>query len=131
MPFWMAQVLMMTSSSRIMGAAFVNARSTKALAWAISAAVILINGWLTYVFAAENLSQSPVSIAALCVGVVAYLAFVTYLVIGPERVAQLQGQTFQVPAEPKAEQLSAEHSADAAPLLEAGQSSSSQQDSDP
>ena len=84
MPFWMAQVLMMTSSSRIMGAAFVNARSTKALAWAISAAVILINGWLTYVFAAENLSQSPVSIAALCVGVVAYLAFVTYLVIGPE-----------------------------------------------
>ena len=70
-----------------MGEAFVNSRAITAVAWVISGLVIAVNAWLTYLAAAEHLSESPLSIAGLCVGVAAYLGFVVYLILGPERFA--------------------------------------------
>ena len=81
------QAITFTSSRRIMGDAFVNLPAVTACAWVVSGLVIAVNAWLTYLAAAEHLSQSPISIAGLCVGVAAYLGFVLYLIIGPERFA--------------------------------------------
>ena len=81
----------MTSSERIMGATFVNSKAINRIAWTIAALIIAVNGWLTYVFAAENLSESPISIAVLCAGVALYLLFVSYLILGPERAEAIAG----------------------------------------
>ena len=70
-----------------MGDAFVNQPAVTAVAWVISGLVIAVNAWLTYLAASEHLSDSPLSIAGLCVGVAAYLGFVVYLVVGPQRFA--------------------------------------------
>ena len=75
-----------------MGDAFVNAPLVKAIAWVISGLVIAVNAWLTYLAAAENLAESPFSIAGLCIGVAAYLAFVVYLAVGPETVASFMSK---------------------------------------
>ena len=100
-----------------MGDAFVNSPLVKAVAWTISALIIAVNAWLTYLAAAENLSESPLSIAGLCAGVAAYLAFIIYLAIGPETVAawtSKQSNDEHPPASLKAEGANgSEHYADA------------------
>lgn len=118
---------MMTSSERIMGAAFVNSQAINAVAWTIAGMIIAVNGYLTYVFAAENLSGSPVSIAALCVGVLLYLAFVGYLVVGPERASVIRGQLSgrDQSGMVKASRTSGPGETDVEPLLESGLSTSS------
>lgn len=118
---------MMTNSERIMGAAFVNSKAIKTVAWTIAAMIIAVNGWLTYVFASENLSESPISIAALCVAVGLYLLFVGYLVVGAERAAAMAGKVVhrEQGARAKHSRAYGARDTDAAPLLEAGQSTSS------
>ena len=116
----------MTSSQRIMGSAFVNSKAIKTVAWTIAAMIIAVNGWLTYVFAAENLSESPLSIAALCVGVALYLLFVSYLIVGPEWAEAIAGSMGcgSLGAGAKLDGGYGARETDAEPLLEAGESAS-------
>lgn len=91
--------------------------------------MLAVNGYLTYVFANENLLESPISIAGLCVTVVLYLIFVSYLVVGPERYSAVMDtlRHGSKGASDKIVESSSERGTD--PLLEAGQSSSSFQSS--
>jgi hypothetical protein len=82
----LGQVLMMTSSRRIMGPAFVNTRLTSVATWAIAAMVMAINAYLCYSFVVDNLLGSHASVAAVAVAVIAYVSLLGYLVVGRGRL---------------------------------------------
>ena len=79
------QVLAMTSSQRIMGAAFVNSKATSSIGWAIAVGILAINASDVYEFASNEVAGRSGLLIALVVAVLLYLSFVLYLTIGPKR----------------------------------------------
>lgn len=75
----------MTSSERIMGAAFVNHWATSAIGWAIAAFILAVNASDVWQFAQNELTGVSWVAVVLGIAIVAYLVFVLYLVIGPTR----------------------------------------------
>ena len=79
------QVLAMTSSERIMGAAFVNHWATSAAGWSIAVGILAINASDVYEFAANEVAGRKWVLGVLIAAVVLYLTFVMYLAVGPSR----------------------------------------------
>lgn len=79
------QVLAMTSSERIMGAAFVNHWLTSAVGWTIAVGILAINASDVYEFASHEVAGRPWVLGLLIAAVALYLMFVAYLTIGPLR----------------------------------------------
>lgn len=76
----------MTASSSLMGPAFRNAVPISLLAWAVGLLIMVINLSAIYDFALQHL-PSLVSVYVLFALVVAaYLAFISYLALGPDRL---------------------------------------------
>lgn len=75
----------MTSSERIMGSAFVNHWVTSTVGWAIAAVILAINASDVWEFARNELSGTSWVLVVLLIVVAAYLVFVAYLAVGPER----------------------------------------------
>jgi natural resistance-associated macrophage protein len=85
LPFAVIPVIMLTSSRRIMGPFFVNSLATRVGAWVVASVIIGVNGYLVYVAAAQNLTETPWAIAGVVAGVLLYLGFVVWLIVGPSR----------------------------------------------
>eukprot|EP00891_Asterochloris_glomerata_P009403 jgi/Astpho2/9403/e_gw1.00145.48.1_t len=85
LPFALIPLLTMTSSERIMGKPFVNTTASQVVGWCIAAGVMAVNASDIWDFASGALGRRPSLIAPFSLGVILYLAFVAYLVIGPER----------------------------------------------
>ena len=79
------QVLAMTSSERIMGAAFVNHWITRTVGWAIAAGILAINASDVYEFASNEVAGRTWVLVILIGVVFLYISFVLYLTIGPKR----------------------------------------------
>jgi len=79
------QVLAMTSSERIMGAAFVNHWMTSTIGWTIAAGILAINASDVYEFASNEVAGRHWVLGLLIATVALYLTFVLYLTIGPIR----------------------------------------------
>jgi len=79
------QVLAMTSSERIMGAAFVNHWMTSTIGWTIAVGILAINASDVYEFASNEVAGRHWVLGLLIATVALYLTFVLYLTIGPIR----------------------------------------------
>ena len=79
------QVLAMTSSERIMGAAFVNHWMTSTIGWTIAVGILAINASDVYEFASNEAAGRHWVLGLLMATVALYLTFVLYLTIGPNR----------------------------------------------
>ena len=77
----------MTSSTRIMGAAFVNHWITTAVGWTIAVGILAINASDVYDFASSEVAGRSWVMVLLTVTVLLYVSFVLYLAIGPDRYA--------------------------------------------
>lgn len=77
----------MTSSKRIMGAAFVNHWITSAVGWTIAVGILAINASDVYAFASSEVAGRSWVMVVLIVAVLLYISFVLYLTIGPDRYA--------------------------------------------
>lgn len=75
----------MTSSERIMGAAFVNHWITSTVGWAIAAGILAINASDVYDFASNEVAGRTWVLVLLIGVVLLYISFVLYLTIGPKR----------------------------------------------
>ena len=82
---WRLQVLAMTSSERIMGAAFVNHWMTSTIGWTIAAGILAINASDVYEFASNEVAGRHWMLGLLIATVALYLTFVLYLAVGPIR----------------------------------------------
>jgi hypothetical protein len=80
-----AQLLMLTSSSAVMGACFVNSAGMRAAAWAITAAIMAINGTLLWELLAKELPRHWAARTGFLAVVALYLGLVLYFAIGPQR----------------------------------------------
>jgi hypothetical protein len=79
------QVLVFTSTPRIVGRCFVNSAAMQAFCWTIGAAIMTINMSLIFEFAEQILPDTVLMRLGLGLLVVAYLVFVGYLIISPSR----------------------------------------------
>lgn len=77
----------MTSSKRIMGAAFVNHGITTAVGWTIAVGILAINASDVYNFTSSEVAGRSWVMVLLIVTVLLYISFVLYLIIGPDRYA--------------------------------------------
>ena len=75
----------MTSSERIMGAAFVNHWMTSAVGWTIAAGILAINASDVYEFASNEVAGRSGVLVILMAAILLYLTFVVYLTVGPKR----------------------------------------------
>lgn len=82
-----AQLLMLTSSTAIMGACFVNSRVMRGAAWAIAAAIMGVNGTLLWELLAKELPRHWAARTGFLAVVALYLCLVLYFAIGPQRCA--------------------------------------------
>ena len=80
-----AQLLMLTSSTAVMGACFVNTTAMRVAAWLIAAAIMAINGTLLWELLVKELPQHWAARTGFLVVVAAYLCLVAYFAIGPQR----------------------------------------------
>ena len=83
------QVLVLTSSRRVMGAAFVNSRLRKVTGWMGASIVLAVNCVLVWE-ATNGAAWSLWTALPAVAGMGAYVSFVAYLIIGPERCASPQ-----------------------------------------
>jgi len=79
------QLLMLTSSEKVMGRCFKNTLLTNIAAWLIAAAVLAINGFLLFDFVAKDLPTNAAARIGFLFCVAIYLVLVIYFGIGPER----------------------------------------------
>ena len=77
-------MLALTSSERIMGAAFVNSPLRKTVGWIGAALVMVVNVLLVWE-ATGGHKWTIYTAAPALTGITAYVAFVGYLTIGPSR----------------------------------------------
>ncbi|EIE23174.1 Nramp-domain-containing protein [Coccomyxa subellipsoidea C-169] len=84
-PFALLPLLMLTSSQVIMGPCFANRISMKAAAWAITAAILTINGSLLYEFAVKELPTHWAARIGFLGSVLFYVGLVGYFAVGPQR----------------------------------------------
>ena len=75
----------MTSSERIMGAAFVNHWMTSTIGWTIAVGILTINASDVYEFASNEVAGRHWVLGLLIATVALYLTFVLYLTVGPIR----------------------------------------------
>ena len=83
--FCTMQLLMLTSSEKVMGRCFKNTLLTNIAAWVIAAAVLAINGFLLFDFVAKDLPTNAAARLGFLFCVAIYLVLVIYFGIGPER----------------------------------------------
>jgi len=83
--FCTMQLLMLTSSEKVMGRCFKNTLLTNIAAWLIAAAVLAINGFLLFDFVAKDLPTNAAARIGFLFCVAIYLVLVIYFGIGPER----------------------------------------------
>ena len=81
------QLLMLTSSTGVMGACFVNSRVMKAAAWAIAAAIMGVNGTLLWELLVKELPRHWAARTGFLAAVALYLCVVLYFAVGPQRCA--------------------------------------------
>lgn len=82
-----AQLLMLTSSGAVMGAAFRNGRAMTIVAWAIAAAIMAINGTLLWELLLKELPAHWAARTGFLACVALYLGLVLYFALGPHRRA--------------------------------------------
>ena len=82
-----AQLLMLTSSGAVMGAAFRNGRAMTIAAWAIAAAIMAINGTLLWELLLKELPAHWAARTGFLACVALYLSLVLYFALGPDRCA--------------------------------------------
>lgn len=99
LPFALIPVLAMTSSERIMGAAFVNHWMTSTIGWTIAAGILAINASDVYEFASNEVAGRHWVLGLLIATVALYLTFVLYLTIGPIRVQRWHSRLQSKPQE--------------------------------
>lgn len=78
------QVLVLTSSTRVMGTAFVNSLPRKVGGWAGSLVIMVANVVLVWE-ATTGTHWTLLKSFPVLLGITAYLGFIAYLVLGPKR----------------------------------------------
>ncbi|DBA97780.1 hypothetical protein WJX82_010819 [Trebouxia sp. C0006] len=99
LPFALIPVLAMTSSERIMGAAFVNHWMTSTIGWTIAVGILTINASDVYEFASNEVAGRHWVLGLLIATVAVYLTFVLYLTVGPIRVQRWHSKLQSKPQE--------------------------------
>lgn len=75
----------MTASAKLMGAEFSNPVSVSLLAWAVGLLIMAINLSAIYDFALQHLPALAIAYLLFVLAVAAYIGFVCYLALGPDR----------------------------------------------